>query len=152
MALTLSSPAFHDGERLPDKHARDGANLSPALSWRGAPEGTKSFVIVVEDPDAPQGTFRHWAAYDIPPERTQLEEGAGRRGSDLMHGANDFGNASYDGPQPPRGHGTHHYHFRIAALDVDRLGSTPQQRAAEIWATAQAHKLAEAEIIGTYER
>lgn len=152
MALTLRSPAFEDGARIPEKYARDHGNVSPPLEWRGAPEGTKSFVLVVEDPDAPRGTFRHWAAYDLPPDRTQLKEGAGRRGSDLKHGANDFGNANYDGPQPPEGHGTHHYHFRIAALDIDHLGAGPAQRAAEVWATAQAHMLDQAEIVGTYDR
>src|SRR5687767_654107 len=101
MALTLRSPAFEDGARIPERYARDHGNVSPPLEWRGAPEGTKSFVLLVEDPDAPRGTFRHWAAYDVPPDRTRLEEGAGRRGSDLQHGANDFGNPSYDGPQPP---------------------------------------------------
>src|SRR5687768_17037562 len=115
MSLVLRSPAFADGERNPDRHARQHDNLSPPLEWVGAPEGTRSFALVVEDPDAPRGTFRHWAAFDISPGRTRLEEGAGRRGGDLKQGANDFGDTGYDGPQPPEGHGPHHYHFRLAA-------------------------------------
>lgn len=152
MALTLHSSAFADGERIPDRYVRDHANLSPPLDWSGAPDGTRSYVLVVEDPDAPRGTFRHWAAYDIPADRTRLEEGAGRQASELAHGANDFGNANYDGPQPPAGHGTHHYHFRLAALDVDRLEVGPQERADAIWQAAQRHMLGQTELVGTYER
>lgn len=152
MALTLKSPAFADGERIPDEHARDGANLSPPLEWEGAPEGTKSFVLVVEDPDAPQGTFRHWAVYDLAPNKTGLEEGAGRKGGALKQGANDFGNPSYDGPQPPKGHGPHRYLFRLAALDIGHLNVGPQQRAEAIWQAAQGSLVDQAQLVGTYER
>lgn len=152
MTLSLKSPAFADGERIPDEFARDGPNLSPPLEWSGAPEDTKSFLLVVEDPDAPKGMFRHWAVYDIPPERRRLHEGAGRRGADLRQGANDFGNPSYDGPQPPEGHGTHHYHFRLAALDTDHLDVGPRQRAEAIWEAAQPKIIEQAELVGTYER
>src|SRR5438094_9131345 len=118
MTLTLRSPAFNDGERIPDRHARNHGNVSPPLQWSGEPDGTRSFVLVVEDPDAPRGLFRHWAAFDISPDRHRLDEGAGGRGDALSQGANDFGDTGYDGPQPPQGHGPHHYHFRIAALDT----------------------------------
>lgn len=152
MAFMLKSSAFSDGERIPEEFARDGSNLSPPLEWSGAPEGTKSFLLVVEDPDAPRGMFRHWAVYDIPPGRQRLEEGAGRRGADLKQGANDFGNPTYDGPQPPEGHGTHRYRFRLAALDTDHLDIAPRERAEAIWEAAQANILDEAELVGTYER
>lgn len=151
MTLTLKSPAFADGERIPEEYARDGQNISPPLEWDGEPRDTKSFALICEDPDAPRGMFRHWTAYDIPAEKHRLEEGAGRQGA-LHQGANDFGNPRYDGPQPPEGHGTHHYHFRIAALDTDHLTVGPRQRAEEIWATVRPHILEEAEIVGTYER
>ena len=152
MSLALHSPAFADGERIPDRYARPHGNVSPPLEWTGAPPDTRSFALIVEDPDAPRATFRHWAAFDIPPDRMRLEEGAGRRDSDLKQGANDFGDAGYDGPQPPEGHGPHHYHFKLAALDVDHLDVGPQQRAEAIWEAAQSHVLEEAELVGVYER
>ena len=151
MTLTLRSPAFNDGERIPDRHARNHGNVSPPLQWSGEPDGTRSFVLVVEDPDAPRGLFRHWAAFDISPDRHRLDEGAGGRGDALSQGANDFGDTGYDGPQPPQGHGPHHYHFRIAALDTEHLDVGPQQRAEAIWQAAQDHILEETELIGIYE-
>lgn len=152
MALKLNSPAFADGERIPRRFVRDGANLSPPLEWSGLPEGTRSLALIVEDPDAPRGMFRHWAAYDIPPDKAGLDEGEGRRSADLHQGANDFGNAAYDGPQPPSGHGPHHYHFKLAALDVDHLDVGPRQRAEAVWAAAEPHVIAEAELVGLFER
>lgn len=152
MTLVLHSPALKDGERIPDRNAREHGNLSPPLEWSGEPEGTRSFVLLVEDPDAPRGIFRHWAVHDLSPDLTRLDEGAGRRGSALKQGANDFGDAGYDGPQPPEGHGPHHYHFRLAALDVEHLVIGPQQRAESIWAAAVPHILDEAELVGVYER
>jgi Raf kinase inhibitor-like YbhB/YbcL family protein len=152
MALTLRSPAFEDGETLPDRHARSHGNVSPPLEWTGAPEGTRSFALIVEDPDAPRGTFRHWAAFDISPDRSRLEEGAGRADGAMKQGANDFGDTGYGGPQPPEGHGPHHYHFRLAALDIDHLNVGPRQRAEAIWDAAEPHILEETELVGVYER
>jgi Raf kinase inhibitor-like YbhB/YbcL family protein len=152
MTLTLRSSAFDDGDRIPDRYVRSHGNVSPPLEWSGAPEGTRSFALIVEDPDAPRGMFRHWAAFDISPDRQRLDEGAGRLGTDLRQGANDFGDTGYDGPQPPEGHGPHHYHFRLAALDVEHLDLGPQQRAEAVWQAAQDHVLEETELIGVYER
>lgn len=153
MTLTLRSSAFADGERIPDRFTRTrGGNVSPPLEWTGAPTDTKSYVLLVEDPDAPRGTFRHWAAFDISPDRTWLEEGAGRPGGPLRQGANDFGDIGYDGPQPPEGDGPHHYHFRLAALDVEHLDIGPQQRAEAVWNAAESHIIEEAELVGTYEQ
>lgn len=152
MQLRISSPSFADGERIPERHTRDHANLSPPLDWRDAPRETQSFVLVVEDVDAPHGSFYHWAMYDIPSGRTHLDEGAGRRGTETHHGANSWGNPSYDGPLPPVGSGVHRYHFRIAALDVPNLTIAPAERAERVWRAAQDHVLAQAEIVGTYER
>src|SRR5215207_11378736 len=104
MAFSVSSQAFGNGEPIPKRHSRAGGNVSPALEWRDAPPGTKSFVLIVEDPDAPRGTFRHWAIFNIPGATTELPEGAGFASTEsLKHGVNDFGNAQYDGPQPPPG-------------------------------------------------
>lgn len=150
MALKVSSPAFKDGSPIPDKYAKDGDNLSPPLEWAGAPEETRSFALLVEDPDAPSGTFLHWAVYDIPADRTGLGEGVDV--SAFGRGINDFGNDRYDGPQPPSGHGVHHYHFRVAALDTDRLEDvTPGAGAMAVWDEALRHVIAEGELIGTYE-
>jgi Raf kinase inhibitor-like YbhB/YbcL family protein len=153
MPLTITSPAFQNGEAIPTRYTRDGENLSPPLEWRNAPPETQSYVLLVEDPDAPSGTFRHWAMYNVPAGEAGLPEGAsdqGRRG--VGEGVNGFGNARYDGPQPPRGHGPHHYYFRLAALDVPRLDVPAPAQAEDIWLKAQPHIIAEAEVVGVYER
>lgn len=166
MAFSLTSPAFRDGERIPSEYTADGANFSPPLQWSDPPQGTKSFALVVEDPDAPSGTFRHWGLYNITGERTLLPEGLGAGGkakseamkSEAMKseamgkGINDFGEAHYHGPAPPRGHGTHHYHFKLAALDVETLSQAPKLTAADIWKAAEKHMLGQAELVGTYSR
>jgi Raf kinase inhibitor-like YbhB/YbcL family protein len=153
MTLTLISPAFADGQAMPVKYTRDGENLFPPLKWTGAPDGVRSYALVVEDPDAPNGTFRHCAIYNIPPDRTELPQSVdtGPDGA-LRFGRNDFGNETYDGPEPPRGHGVHHYHFRLAALDTPKLNLPPASGAEAIWAEARKHEIAEAEIVSTYER
>ena len=153
MPFTITSPAFKHGEVIPTRHTRDGDNLSPPLEWRDAPPETKSFVLIVEDPDAPSGTFRHWAIYNISANETGLPEGASAQGlRGAGEGVNGFRNARYDGPQPPKGHGPHHYHFRVAALDVPRLDIPASAKAEEIWAKAQPNIIAEAEVVGVYER
>src|SRR5690554_3533590 len=100
MPLTLTSPAFADGEPIPEKFTRDGENLSPALKWTGTPEGTQSFVLIVEDPDAPNGTFRHFGAYNIPADRSELAQSVDT-GPDraISFARNDFGSQGYDGPE-----------------------------------------------------
>lgn len=154
MALQVRSPAFEDGGDIPRKYTGDGQNLSPPLEWMGIPPGTGSLLVVMEDPDAPAGTFRHWAIYDIMPTRTQLPEGLGGsvKAESLGHGVNDFGHARYDGPAPPKGHGVHHYHFRVAALDVQHLAVPPSAKVAEVWEAARPHVLDQAEIVGAYQR
>lgn len=160
MPLTLRTPAFANGKPIPKKCTGDGDNLSPPLTWSGAPPGTRSFVLIVDDPDAPSGTFCHWAMFNIPADRDGLPEGAGKPGvaksgdgaSAPRFGLNDFGNVGYDGPEPPHGHGVHHYHFRLAALDVPSLMLPPRVKVAAVWAEARKHVLATAEIVGTYER
>src|SRR5215213_7740760 len=99
MPLTITSPAFRNGEVIPTRYTRDGENLSPPLEWRDAPPETKSFVLVVEDPDAPSGTFQHWAMYNITSLEAGLPEGAsGQERGEASEGVNGFGNARYDGP------------------------------------------------------
>jgi Raf kinase inhibitor-like YbhB/YbcL family protein len=124
------------------------------VEWRDAPPGTKSFALIVEDPDAPRGIFRHWAAYDIPADAQRLHEGAGSsiQGAAIQMAKNDFGAAKYDGPQPPPGHGVHHYHFRLFALDVPMLDVPADSNASQVLEAASAHAIAEADTVGTFER
>jgi Raf kinase inhibitor-like YbhB/YbcL family protein len=154
MTLMLSSSAISDGEKLPPRYSKDGGNLSPPVAWSHPPEGTHSYALVVEDPDAPQGTFRHWAVYDLPSSQRALAEGAGSTagGAALKMAVNDFGHRQYDGPQPPRGHGVHHYHFRLAALDVPRLDVPSGANAQQVWEAVKAHAIAQADLVGTFER
>ncbi|MEK0085506.1 YbhB/YbcL family Raf kinase inhibitor-like protein [Benzoatithermus flavus] len=154
MPFLLDSPAFRDGHPIPAKYTADGENVSPPLRWSGAPPGTRSFVLKMEDPDAPSGTFRHWGLYNIAGSRTELPEGVGHgaKTESLGMGVNDFGHSRYDGPAPPKGHGRHHYHFYLAALDVEELTQAPKACVEEIWRAAQKHVLGVAELVGTYER
>jgi Raf kinase inhibitor-like YbhB/YbcL family protein len=148
MALTLTSPAFTHGGPIPVRHTGDGENTSPPLQWQGGPVGTKSYVLVMEDLDAPAGIFGHWGVRNLT--CVKLEGGAGY--SDTPNQArNGFGHLHYDGPAPPRYHGVHHYRFRLAALSVENLDAHTVS-VAELWQLAQRHKLAEAELVGTYER
>lgn len=108
----------------------------------------------MEDPNAPTGVFRHWAVYDIAPERTVLPEGTtgGAKAERLGYGYNDFGHPRYDGPCPPPGHGRHRYHFRLLALSVPDLRLPERPSAEDIWKAAQEHLIGQAELMGTYER
>jgi Raf kinase inhibitor-like YbhB/YbcL family protein len=154
MTFELKSPSFDKNGPIPAKYTVDGQNSSPPLEWSDAPAGTKSFVLVLEDPDAPLGVFRHWGLYNIMAGRNRLPEGVGRgaKTEDLGMGINDFGEPRYRGPAPPRGHGTHHYHFKLAALDVETLTRAPTASVEDIWKEAQPHIIGEAELVGTYAR
>lgn len=151
MAFTLKSAVFGDGEPIPRRYTADGEGVSPPLSWSDPPAGAKSFVVVCEDPDAPSGTFRHWALYNIPAERSELPEGYGNTETS-QSGVNDLGEHGYASPGPPLGHGPHHYHFRLAALDVETIDPPRNARVVDIWRIANKHLLGVAEIVGTYER
>ena len=146
--LSLTSDAFQDGQPIPRQYTCDGANTSPALSWGEPPQGTKSFALVVDDPDAPSGTFRHWGIYDIPASTRSIAAG----GSVGSQAVNDMGKAGYGGPCPPPGHGTHHYHFKLFALDVERLDVGSNPKVLDVETAATWHSIAQGELIGTYER
>jgi Raf kinase inhibitor-like YbhB/YbcL family protein len=154
MPMMLASPAFAPGAQIPTEYTCDGSNLSPPLSWSGVPPGTKSLVLVVEDPDAPSGVFRHWAAFDIPPGTGGLAAGYGRNrpGTGFHEARNDFGDRDYGGPCPPRGHGTHHYHFRLFAVSRPTLDLTPSATASGVQQAAQPYVIQQAELTGTYQR
>ena len=144
----ITSSAFQSNGAIPPQYSCDGADQSPALSWGEPPAGTKSFALVVDDPDAPSGTFRHWGAWDIPASTRSLEAGQAV-GKQAVNGA---GKSGYMGPCPPPGHGVHHYHFKLYALDTDTLDVADGAKVEEVEQAAQKHALGRAELIGTFER
>ncbi len=152
MALTLISKAFAEDEPIPTKYALSGENVFPPLAWNGAPDETRSFALIVEDPDAPSGTFRHCGIANIPARWDGLAESVDTlQAQALRFYKNDFGNARYDGPQPPSGDPPHRYIFRLAALDVPRV-TLPEAAGAEaMWRTVRKHMLAEASLTGIYQ-
>lgn len=149
MTLSLSSEAFTNEGAIPDNYVQAGQNKSPPLRWSGAPEGTKSFVLIVEDHDAPVGTVTHWVVYDIPADSDGLLEGLG--GDQVSQGTNDMGHTGYDGPKPPKGHGPHRYHFRLAALDTASLGLAEKPDPNTVKKAARSHVLAETKLVGMFE-
>jgi Raf kinase inhibitor-like YbhB/YbcL family protein len=153
MILTLTSPAFRHGETIPREHTCDGADRSPAFAWSGVPEGTQSLLLVSDDPDAPRGTFRHWAAFNIPPDWEGLAPGygAGHPAQDFHEAVNDFGKPGYGGPCPPRGDRPHRYRFRLSALNA-RIDADTGTTCAEIARLAQPLEIAAAELLGHYGR
>jgi Raf kinase inhibitor-like YbhB/YbcL family protein len=147
MAFELRSTAFGDGEAIPRRHVCDGEDVSPPLSWSDPPEGTRSFALVVDDPDAPGGTFTHWLAWDIDPTAGELGEGKAAP----SEGRNDFGQVGYRGPCPPPGHGPHRYFFRLYALG-EPLGVQQGAGKADLERALDGRSLATAQLMGTYER
>lgn len=154
MALTLSSPAFAPHDRIPQVHTCDGANSSPPLIWSRVPAGTRSLAIVCTDPDAPVGTWYHWAVFDIPGDVETLPGGfaTDAQVGTIRQAVNDFKRTGYGGPCPPRGHGLHHYHFRLLALSVPQLELGDPVECREVQRAAEKHLLGEAELVGTYAR
>lgn len=145
--LELTSPAFGDGEPIPERHSCDGENSSPPLAWNFVPEGTRSLALIVHDPDAPSGDFLHWLAWNIDPHAGGLDEGA----SAPAEGANGRGQRGYMGPCPPPGHGPHRYFHELYALDTE-LDLEPGAAREELEGELDGHVLAEARLAGTYER
>jgi len=152
--VQLSSSAFSGGSAIPRRFTCDGENLSPPLDWEAAPPKTRSFVLLCDDPDAPAGTWHHWAVYDIPAGQTGLAEDASRGGgaTRLKQGINDFHRTGYGGPCPPHGHGRHRYHFRLLALRVDHLSLGAKPSCREVVREARASVIAEATLVGIYQR
>ncbi len=147
--IKVTSAAFENKAKIPKKHTGEGEDVSPPLSWEGAPEGTKELALICDDPDAPMAEpFVHWVLYKIPPDVSSLPEG-GSGGA--VEGENNFGTKGYKGPMPPPGHGVHHYHIKLYALDkpVD-LG--PGAGKNDVLKAIDGHVLDEGELVGTYER
>jgi len=152
--MQLRSAAFSDGSAIPSRYTCDGEDLSPPLKWSDPPTNTRSFALLCEDPDAPGGTWHHWAAYDIPAPLTSLAQGAAQNveSRGFKQAINDFQRTGYGGPCPPRRHGLHHYHFRLLALSIDRLATGKNPSCRDIAREARKHSLAEATLVGVYER
>jgi Raf kinase inhibitor-like YbhB/YbcL family protein len=149
-AFSLSSPAFKEGGSIPSRFTCDGTDRSPALAWSGAPANTKSFALIMHDPDAPMaGGFTHWVLFDIPATSKQLPEGF-QPGSVGVSGTSGFRRPGYGGPCPPSG--SHHYHFMLSALDVPTLGLQASATKADVEKAMQGHVVGTAELVGTYQR
>ncbi|HEX7122595.1 MAG TPA: YbhB/YbcL family Raf kinase inhibitor-like protein [Gemmatimonadaceae bacterium] len=155
-SFELTSPAFKHGGAIPAAFTCDGADQSPPLEWRNAPEGTKSFALIMDDPDvpdpaAPKRTWVHWVVWDIPPTVTALPPGASGRAmpAGSREGLNDSSERGYGGPCPPIGR--HRYFHHVYALDRT-LGELAQPTKAGLLRAMEGHVLATAELMGTYQR
>ncbi len=153
MTINLQSSAFAHGERIPKMYTCDDVDVSPPLSWNGVPQGTKSLVLIMDDPDAPIGTWVHWVLYDIPATLTGLPENVAKTPivSEIgVQGMNDFHRFGYGGPCPPPGK-PHRYFFKLFALDTN-LGLEPGATKAQVEKAMQGHILAQGQLMGIYGR
>ena len=160
MDLTIQSTAFRHGDSIPAEYTGDGADVSPPLNWSHVPAGARELALICDDPDAPTPQpWVHWVIYQVSPDATGLPEGvppATRvdKPVSALQGRNSWssgGTTGYRGPAPPPGHGTHHYRFRLYALDAP-LGLNPGIDKTVLLTAMQGHILAEGELIGTYQR
>lgn len=152
--LTLASSAFEPGTEIPVEHTCQGADTSPPLAWAELPAGTRSLVLIVDDPDAPDPkapkmTWVHWVLYDIPPSATGLSAAVGELPTGTRQGRNSWKRQGYGGPCPPIGR--HRYFHKLYALDVE-LGDLGEPEAAAVMAAAQGHILGQVELVGTYQK
>ena len=151
--IQLTSPAFTDGAPIPAPYTCDGQDISPPLQWRNLPPGVRSLALIVEDPDAPGGTFTHWVLYGIPPSVSELKEGVSRTENTefgAKQGLNDFHQVGYRGPCPPP-NSTHRYVFRLYALDAD-LNLEPGKTKQDFTKAMEGRIIAEGQSTGTYRR
>lgn len=160
--MKLVSPAFSHNEVIPVQYTCDGANISPALAWADSPQGTESFALIVDDPDAPVKIWVHWIVFNIPATVDHIVENEGAEGQEVafMQGTTDFKTQKWSGPCPPRpslkasegtASGTHHYHFTLYALDTMLdlpAGATKEQ----LLSAMHGHILEQTTLIGTYQR
>jgi Raf kinase inhibitor-like YbhB/YbcL family protein len=155
MALVLTSPGFANAAPIPTRYTCEGADVSAPLAWSGAPAGTKSFALIVDDPDAPdpaapQRTWVHWVVYNIPASATGLPENAGEElPAGAQSGRNDWKRTGYGGPCPPIGR--HRYFHKLYALDTVLTGLHEPTKA-ELTAAMEDHVLDETELVGTYKK
>ncbi len=152
MDIKVTSPAFGEGEMIPAEYTADGRNISPPLDWSPVPEGTKSFALINDDPDAPMGTWVHWVVYNIGADVTSLEENVlpeETLPNGAVHGTTDFGRIGYGGPAPPSG--THRYFFKVYALDT-MLDLPTGATKGQVEQAMNGHVLAEGRLMGKYSR
>lgn len=154
MSFELTSTAFTQGEPIPVKYSCDGEDISPPLAWGNPPEGTQSLALIMDDPDAPVGTWDHWLLFNIPADMRDLEEnlpitGKNQDPGSIFVGNNSWSRADYGGPCPPGG--THRYFFKLYALDTT-ISLLPGVAKQELLSAMEGHILAETELMGTYSR
>ena len=152
--MKLEIADLERGESIPDRYTCVGRNASPQIIWGDVPQNTRSFALIVDDPDAPAGTWTHWLAYNIPGKQRGIPENidtAPRLPDGTMQGRNDFRKIGYGGPCPPRGHGPHRYFFRLYALDSP-LQLEPGAGRAELERAMNGHVLEQAELMGRFQR
>ena len=153
VALQVESPAFGPQAEIPQKYTCDGENISPPISWKDLPNGTKSLALISDDPDAPTIIWVHWVVYNLPETVSGLQEGTPKTETldqGGIQGKTDFGTVGYGGPCPPAGP-VHHYHFKLYALDTP-LTLPPGATKADILMAATGHILAQSDLVGTYKR
>ena len=157
MSIKVESSVFQAGSAIPKQYTGEGPDVSPPLSWSGVPAEAKALALICDDPDAPRKEpWVHWVIYSLPRDTHSFPENvAGQKTlmepKGALQGVNDFGKPGYNGPLPPPGHGVHHYHFKLYALDAS-LSLAPGATKAQLLAAMKGHILAEGELIGTYER
>ena len=153
MSFELTSSAFKEGERIPDRHTCEGEDLSPPLHWGVPPAATKSFVMIADDPDAPGGTWVHWVIYNLSLDLRGLPEGIPAKDHWLdgaLQGLTDFKRVGYGGPCPPQGK-PHRYYFKLYALDAV-LNLKPRATKGQVLEACKGHVLAEASLMGRFGR
>ncbi len=154
--VPIESTSFRPAHRIPDTFSAYGDGRSPELHWAGVPPNTESLVLLVEDPDAPQATpWVHWVLYNLPATVDRVPEAVATKSrldelGGAMQGRSSAGEIGYYGPRPPKGHGTHHYHFELFALD-SRLDLQPGADRDGVVRAMRGHVLACGELVGTYE-
>jgi len=157
MSIQVKSSGFQNGQPIPKKYTGEGEDVSPPLSWSGVPALAKELAMIVDDPDAPTPEpFVHWVIYKIPAATTGLPESVPNDTTlsdppGAMQGKNDFRKVGYGGPMPPKGHGVHHYHFKLYALDKS-LTVQPGLQKKGLLGAMKGSVVAEGELVGTYER
>ena len=151
--MKLTSSAFENNAPIPRKYTGEGADCSPPLTWTNAPDGTKSFALICDDPDAPGGMWVHWVLFNLPADTTSLSENVPTDpalDNGAVQGTTDFGRAGYGGPMPPPGK-AHHYYFKLYALDAE-LTLASDATKSDVVAAMKDHILAQAQLMGTYQR
>lgn len=150
--MEIHSIAFSNGSPMPPRYTCDGKDISPPLNWTNPPAATRSFVLLCDDPDAPGGTWHHWAVYDLPHQERSIAEGASLHPKSFKQAINDFRKIGYGGPCPPEEHGLHHYHFRLLALSIEHLPVRKDPTCLDVEREARKYIIAEAILVAVYER